>query len=131
MSWRRRSVERRSLSSARWSMADSLSICAIGEGSAHLRRPLELEPVSGALEHLQPVIVLDVSRRGLHGAAAERGILVAPKQMRGRVDRTKARQPLPCTAAWAEVGSVVVERGRKTAGAARRARELLDHRAGH
>jgi hypothetical protein len=50
------------------------------EGKAHLCRAFELEPVAGALEHLEPVFALDVLPRRLRRGAAESRILIPPQE---------------------------------------------------
>src|SRR5260370_38110386 len=101
MSSRRRRLERRSLSSPRWSMGDSLSSCAIGQGATHLGRTLEREPVPGTFQALEPVVTLDVTRGGFRAAPPERWILVAPHQRGGHMDGAGVREPLPSAAAGA------------------------------
>src|SRR5260370_42586532 len=127
----RRRLERRSLSSPRWSMADSLKTCGLGQGLAHLVRPLELEPVSGAFEHDEPVLAVDVALRRLGPAPAQRGILVAPQQRGRPLDAPDVRQVLPGGGTGTEVGAVIVECRGQTSGARQRAGEMLDQRPGH
>src|SRR5713226_48928 len=126
MSSSRRRLGRRSLSSPRWSMAHSLSICGIGQGAAHLVRPLELEPVAGAFQDDEPVVTFDVAGGGLGAALAESRILVAPKEDGRHFDGADVRQPLPGAATGCEVGAVVVEGGRQAARAGKRAGEMVD-----
>src|SRR6266478_9498768 len=125
MSSSRRRLERRSLSSPRWSMGDSLSSCGLGQGAADLGRSLELQPVPGALQDNEPVVRFDVCGRGLGTAPAEGGILVAPQQRSGHVDGTYVREPLPSPAAGAEVGAVIVEGSGQTARPGQRPGEVI------
>src|ERR1700738_1472705 len=106
MSSRRRRLPRRSLSSPLWSMADSLSICSVGQGPAHLVRPLELKPVAGPFEHDEPVFAFDMASGCLGAEPAQSRILVTPyKDGRGR-DGADVGQALPRSASAAEVGAV-------------------------
>src|SRR5229473_4085581 len=131
MSSSRRRLERRSLSSPRWSMGDSLSSYAIGQGAAHLGRPLELQPVPGTFQDLEPVVTFHVTCGGFRAAPPEGWILVAPQQRCGHIDGAGVREPLPGSAARAEIGAVVVEGGGQAAGPCDRLREVIDHGLRH
>src|SRR5260370_38160045 len=109
MSSRRGRLERRSLCAPRWSMGDSLSSCAIGQGAAHLARTLELGPVPGTFQDLEPVVTFDVIRGGFRAAPPEGWILVAPHQRCGHFDGAGVREPLPRNVAGPELVAVVVE----------------------
>src|SRR6266851_8600105 len=111
MSSSRRRLDRRSLSFPLWSMAHSLSICGICEGAAHLVRPIEVEPMAGALQDLQLVLPFHISAGVLCATPTERRILIAPQQDGRRRNRADVCQPLPCRPDRGEVGPVIVERG--------------------
>src|SRR6202158_527820 len=131
MSSSRRRLERRSLSSPLWSMADSLSICGGREGAAHLVRPIEVEPVARALQDLQLVLTFNVSAGVLGAAPAERGILIAPQQDGGRRNRADVRESLPRRPDGGEGGAVISGGRRQASGASERSCEMLDHRPRH
>src|SRR6267378_1597074 len=109
MSSSRRRLPRRSLSSPRWSMADSLMSCSSGQRTAYGRRALELKPVAGSLQDHELEFGLDVLAGGLHPPPAQRGIVVTPDQRRPHFDGSYVREALPGTSAGSEVGAVVVE----------------------
>src|SRR5712692_2936806 len=131
MSSNRRMLERRSLSSPRWSMADSLSIWSAGEGAGHLVWPFELQPVPGAFEYDELVGPVDMAACCLCSVPAEGGILVAPKQDGGHGDGPDVRQPLPGAAARREIRAVVVEGCGEAARSGHRTGEVLDHWTRH
>src|SRR5437588_11333599 len=127
----RRRLERRSLSSPRWSMADSLMSCSGGQRTAYVRGAPELTPWAGALQDQKLELALDKAARGLRPAPAERGILVAPKQRRPYFDRSDVGEPLPGRWARREIGPVVVEGRCEPAWPRQGTDEAIDDRLWH
>src|SRR5690348_2393546 len=94
MSSRRRRLPRRSASPGR-SIGESLLGKRGGQREGHLVRALELEPVAGALEDLEPEGSGDESMGALGLGAAERRVAVAPQQRRRGSDTRVPLEALP------------------------------------
>src|ERR1700693_54330 len=101
------------------------------ERAADLARPLELQPVSGTFEDLQPVRTVDLAGGCLDRSPSERGVLIPPKES----GRPRALQILrtgrPPPASGAKVGAVIVEGGGQPPWAAERTGEVFDHAERH
>src|SRR5215470_5436951 len=80
------------------------------EQARHLGRSLELQPVAGSREHLQPILSRHVPVRKLGLRAAQRRVLVTPYQLSGDGDRERRRRR-PEQGLAAQVGAIVVEPG--------------------